>query len=101
VNALSRTSISLLVVGLSLAAMLLTSACSSSGSGSTRTYMHYGAGYRGFYRRPWGYRPPYIGGGIEIDPDWGVEPPSGPIAMPLPDMGMPDMGSMDMGSFDW
>lgn len=101
-NALAKTSICLLVAGLSLAAVLLTSACSSSGSGSTRTYIHYGAGYRGFYRRPWGYRPPYIGGReIDIDPDWGVEPPSGPIAMPLPDMGMPDMGTMDLGSFDW
>lgn len=30
------------------------------------------------------------GGGIEVDPDWGVEPLSGPVAMPLPDMGTMD-----------
>lgn len=79
---------------------LLTSACSSSSSGTTRTYMHYGPGYSGFYRRPWGYPPINIGGG-EVDPDWGVELPSEPIAVPLPDMGMPDIDMMDMGGFDW
>ena len=81
-------------------------ACSSSGSSKTKSYVHYGAGYRGYYRRPWGYRPSYIGGGDidDIDPDYGVEPPSPPVAVPLPEMGYPDFGGgfdMDMGGFDW
>lgn len=101
-NGIRKSLLCLLVAGVSLASVVLTTACSSSGSGSTRTYIQYGAGYRGFYRRPWGYRPIYIGGGgREIDPDWGVEPPGGLIDMPMPDMGMPDIGTMDMGGFDW
>jgi len=103
-KAFNRISIGLLVGGLALAAALLTTACTSSGSGSSRTYIHYGAGYRGFYRHPWGYPPRYIGGGIgggAVDPDWGVEPPGGPVALPMPDMGMPDFDMMDMGDFDW
>lgn len=89
-----------LVSALALGAMLLTAACSGGSSGSTRVYTSYGAGYRGFYRRPWGYPPAYIGD-REVDPDWGVEAPSGPVALPMPDMGMPDFDMMDMGSFDW
>lgn len=83
-----------------LSSVLLISGCRGGSSGMTRTYIHHGAGYRGFYRRPWGYPPIYIGGG-EIDPDWGAELPSEPIAVPLPDMGMPDIDMMDLGAFDW
>lgn len=83
-----------------LASALLTSGCAGGSSGATRTYIHYGAGYRGFYRRPWGYPPIHIGGG-EVDPDWGVDLPREPIAVPLPDMGMPDIDMMDLGAFDW
>lgn len=90
----------LLVLSLSLLAATLTTACSGSSSGMSRTSVHYGAGYRGYYRRPWGYPPAYIDGGI--DPDFGVDQP---IATPLPEMGMPDFGGggmdMDMGGFDW
>ena len=95
----------LVLVSLALIAATLPG-CGSSGS--SRSYVSYGAGYRGYYGpRPWGYYPGYIGvGGGEIDPDWGVEPPDGPIAVPLPetgmpDMGMPDMGGMDMGGMDF
>lgn len=101
-----KIGLGLTLATIALAAGLLTSACSSGSSGTTRAYMHYGAGYRGFYRRPWGYHPIYIGGGgggvDSIDPDWGVEPPGGGfIAEPFPDMGMPDFDTMDMGGFDW
>jgi len=95
---LRAISIGLLLGVSSLAAVMTVPACSSGSSGSTRTYIHYGAGYRGFYRRPWGYHPIYIGRD-EVDPDWGVD--GGFIDMPMPDMGMPDFDTMDMGSFDW
>lgn len=72
------------------------------GSGSYRTHVSYGPGYRGYYgARPWGYYPGYVG--RPIDPDWGVDP-GGPVATPLPDMGGMDMGmgmGMDMGGFDF
>ena len=82
-----------------LGSMIVT-ACSSGSSGSYRSHVNYGVGYRGYNRRPWGYPPVYIGGGGgigEVDPDWGVD---APIAAPMPEMGMPDMdmGGMD---FDW
>jgi hypothetical protein len=35
---------------------------------------------------------------MPVDPDWGVEAPSAPIAVPMPEMGMPDFGGM---YFDW
>jgi hypothetical protein len=38
------------------------------------------------------------GGGMPVDPDWGVEAPSAPIALPMPDMSIPDFGGMDL---DW
>jgi hypothetical protein len=59
--------------------------------------MHYGAGYRGYYRDPWRYGPGYIG---DVGPGIGHEPP---MATQLPDMGMPDFGGMDMdmGGFDF
>lgn len=86
---------SIVAVAILLAA--LTTACSSGSGGYTRTHMHYGAGYRGYYGRPWGYPPVYIGGGRPIDPGWGVDP-GAPVAVPMPEMGMPDF---DMGGLDW
>ncbi len=89
-----------LILAISTSALVfaaLTTACSGGGSGHTRTSVHYGAGYRGYYGRPWGYPPVYVGGGRPIDPDWGVGPDE-PVAVPLPEMGMPDT---DMGGFDW
>ena len=92
--------IPILLVAIALVSTLLTTACSGSSSGYKRTHVSYGAGYRGYYNRPWGYPPVYVGGGV--DPDWGVDRPDMPEAVPLPDMGMPDMGGgMDMGGFDW
>lgn len=79
------------VIITSSAAML--SACSSSGSGYSRSGVHHGAGYRGYHGRPWGYGPGYIDDGIY--PDYGDYPTQ------LPAMGMPDMGGMDMGGYDW
>jgi len=101
-KAFKSVSLSLAVVVLAAASVVLTTACSSGGSGMSRTSMHYGAGYRGYYRQPWGYPPVYVGGG-GVDPDWGVEAPDYPVATPMPEMGMPDMGGMDMdmGGFDW
>ncbi|NNJ66096.1 MAG: hypothetical protein HKP16_11035 [Xanthomonadales bacterium] len=90
----------LLVLSIAATALLasaLMTACSGGGSGYSRTHMHYGAGYRGYYGRPWGYPPVYVGGGGPVDPDWGMGPDQ-PVAMPMPEMGMPDM---DMGGFDW
>ena len=82
----------ILISVISLLASL--TACSSGSSGSYRTHVSYGPGYRGYYgARPWGYYPDY--GGHPVDPDWGVDP-GGPVATPLPEMGMPDMGGMDM-----
>jgi hypothetical protein len=74
---------------------MLTTACSSGSSGYTRTHVHYGAGYRGYYHDPWRYDPVYIDAGPGID--------DGPVAAPLPEMGMPDFGGMDMdmGGFDF
>jgi len=94
----------ILIAVIALVSASLTTACSGSGSGYTRSHVSYGAGYRGYYRRPWGYPPVYVGGGV--DPDWGVDGPDAPVAVPLPEMGMPDMGGMDMGGmdmggFDW
>ena len=85
-------------------------ACSSSGGGGyNRASMHYGNGYRGYRGNPWGYDGVYypdggggIGGGGSVDPDWGVDAPSRPIAVPMPEMGMPDFGGMDdMGGMDF
>lgn len=90
-------------LGLLVGASAVLTACGGSSSGSTRSYIHHSPGYRGYYRRPWGYPPIYVGGG-EVDPDWGVEAPGQPIAVPLPEMGMPDFGGgmdMDFGGFDW
>jgi hypothetical protein len=99
-KALTTIRLSTLIIVLSFLAATLTTACSSSGSGMSRTHVSYGAGYRGYYRRPYGYPPVYVGGGV--DPDWGVDQP---VATPLPEMGMPDFGGggmdMDMGGFDW
>lgn len=99
-KAFKSIQIFLLVLSLSLLAASLTTACSGSSSGMTRSSVHYGAGYRGYYQRPWGYPPAYIGGGI--DPDWGGDQP---VAAQLPEMGMPDFddGGMDMdfGGDDW
>ena len=92
------TSVAILL-GLLMAASILTTACSSGSSGSSRSHVSYGAGYRGYYHRPWGYPPAYVGGGV--DPDWGVDQP---VAVPMPEMGMPDFGGgmdMDVGGFDW
>ena len=90
------------VAAFALISASLMTACSGGSSGYTRSHVSYGAGYRGYYRRPWGYPPVYVGGG-EVDPDWGVDRPDMPEAVPLPEMGMPDMGGMDMdmGGFDW
>lgn len=94
--------LSLAIAVIALASITLTTACSSSGSGMQRTSVHYGAGYRGYYRQPWGYPPVYIGGGAgEVDPEWGVQAPSPPVAAPMPEMGYPDMGGMDMGGMDF
>ena len=69
------------------------SACSGSSGGGYRGHTNYGVGYGGYYgRRPWGYHPGYVGGGIGP----GVEIDDGPVAEQMPDMGMPDMGGMDM-----
>ena len=86
-----------LTMSLVLMGSMIVTACSSGSSGSYRTHVNYGAGYRGYNRRPWGYPPVYIGGGGigEIDPDWGVD---APVAVPMPEMGMPDFGG---GDFDW
>jgi len=95
------------LIGISiLLSTVFLMACSSSGGGgySSRSY-HSGVGYGGYYGRPWGYHPGYIGG---IDPGPGIG--GGPVATQLPDMGMPGMGmdmgmgmgmGMDMGGFDF
>ena len=96
----------LIVLATMLIFLLGMTACSSSGgSGYSRSSMHYGYGYRGYRGNSWGYGGNYypgggggIGGGGPVDPDWGVDAPSAPIAVPMPEMGMPDMGGMD---FDW
>lgn len=82
------------IVTLAMGAAVFTTACGSSG-GHTRTQVHYGAGYRGYYRDPWRYNPVYIDAGPGIDDT--------PVASPLPEMGMPDFGGMDMdmGGFDF
>ena len=81
-----------LTMSLVLMGSMIVTACSSGSSGSYRTHVNYGVGYRGYHGRPWGYPPVYIGGGGGVDPDWGVD---APIATPLPEMGMPDFGGMD------
>jgi len=94
-----------LTVTFLLSTVLLTACSSSGGSGySGRTVYHGGVGYGGYYGRPWGYRPGYVGG---IDPGPGIGG-GGPVASQMPDMGMPDfdggmdMGmGMDMGGFDF
>jgi hypothetical protein len=83
------------------------SACSSSGGGYRgHTTYGVGVGYDGYYgRRPWGYHPGYVGGGI--GPGIGID--DGPVAVQMPEMGMPDFGGggmdmgmgMDMGGFDF
>lgn len=94
--------IRILVSAALIASTFMLAACGSSGS--SRTKVSYGMGYRGYYgERPWGDYPGYIGvGGAEVDPDWGVNIDE-PIAVPydMPDMGMPDMGGMDFGGFDF
>jgi hypothetical protein len=95
----------LVTLGLVISTSAFLSACSSSG-GYGRSSIHYGVGYGGYYGRPWGYDPVYVGGGI--DPDSGAD---APVASQLPEMGMPDYGGdmdmggmdmdMDMGGFDW
>lgn len=80
---------------LALGAATVTTGCSSSSNGSTRTHVSYGVGYRGYYRDPWRYRPVYGGG---IGPGIGGGPP---MATQLPEMGMPDFGGMDFGGFDF
>lgn len=84
-------------VSLALCAAVLATACGGSSSGYTRTHMHYGAGYRGYYHDPWRYRPANGGG---VGPGIGHD---GPVAAQMPEMGMPDFGSMDMdmGGFDF
>jgi hypothetical protein len=95
--------IAILISVISLLASL--TACSGGSSGSYRSQVSYGPGYRGYYgARPWGHYPGYVG--RPIDPDWGVDA-GGPSAAQLPEMGMPDMGGtdmgmgMDMGGFDF
>jgi hypothetical protein len=85
----------ILIIAVALLATALTAACSSGGSGMTRSHMHYGAGYHGYYHRPWGYSPVYGHGAV--DPDWDADAPAA-VAQPMPDMGMPDFdaGGMDM-----
>ena len=84
------------------------SACSGYSGGGYRGHTSYGVGvgYDGYYgRRPWGYHPGYIGGGI--GPGVGID--DGPVAAQMPDMGMPDFGGidmdmgmgLDMGGFDF
>ena len=89
-----------LTIGLVLTSAALVSACSSGGGyRSSSVGYGYGVGYRGYYGRPWGGRPIYVGGGAG-----GLDRP---VAVPLPEMGRPDFGggfgmdSMDMGGFDW
>jgi hypothetical protein len=100
-----KTIIRTLVISVLLSAIFLTAACSSSGGGgySNRTAYHggVGVGYGGYYGRPWGHHPGYIGG---IDPGPGIGG-GGPVAAQMPDMGMPDYGGgmdmgMGMGGFD-
>jgi hypothetical protein len=101
-----------LIVLLSSLALLASLTSCSSGGGSYRSGVSYGAGYRGYQgARPWGYYPGY-GGGYPVDPDWGVDG-GGPVAVPMPEMGRPDFGGMggmdsmdmgmgmDMGGFDF
>jgi hypothetical protein len=94
------------IATMSIFALGMTACSSSGGSGYSRTSVHYG--YRGYRGHPWGYGgayyPDYPGGGVgdgSVDPDWGVDAPSAPIAMPMPDMGMPDFGGMDAGGMDF
>lgn len=82
-----------LMLSLSILLLLMPACSSSGGSGYSRSSIHYG--YRGYRGHPWGYDGVYIPGGGGVDPDWGVGGPSGPVAVPLPEMGMPDMGGMD------
>lgn len=101
-----------------VASLTLGSGCSSSPSsgykGGSIHYRHYHGhpwGPWNGFRRPVIVVPPGPGGGIdrEVDPDWGVEAPPMPEAIPqpsVPDMGMPDFGGdmgmgMDMGGFDF
>lgn len=87
----------LLLITMSMTLWLVSACSSSGGSGYSRSSAHYG--YRGYRGHPWGYNRVYVPvDGGSIDPDWGVDGPSAPVATPLPDMGMPDM---DMGGFDW
>lgn len=97
--------IRVLLLVTTIAFLASISACSSSSGGGYRGHTTYGVGYGGYYgRRPWGYHPGYIGGGI--GPGGGID--RGPTAVQLPDMGMPDFGGgmdmgmgMDMGGFDF
>ena len=90
-----------------ITATSLVSGCTKGGVYAGRGSVHYGGGYRGYYGRSWNRPPIYIGGGGgDVDPDWGVDGPDVPEAMPLPEMGQPDFGGdfggdMDMGGFDW
>ena len=94
-----RTLMNTLILAVAITALTaMLSACSSSGSGHSRSSMHYGAGYRGYHNRPWGYGPGYIDEGIY--PEYEDYPTQLP-AMGMPDMGGMDMGGMDMGGYDW
>ena len=104
--------ICLLALASTVTVSSLVTGCSGKGAYAGRGSVYYGVGFRGYYHHPWNRRPIYIGGGGgegEVDPDWGVEPPGEPIAVPLPEMGAPDFGGgmdaggmdMDMGGFDW
>lgn len=76
----------ILLLGVVITATSMLSACSSSGSGYSGSRVHYSAGYRGYYGRPWGYGPGYVD---VVDPGWDDMPTQ------LPAMGMPDMGGYD------
>ncbi len=87
-----------------LLSTLFLAACSSGGSRgySGHTRHSVGVGYGGYYGRPWGHSPGYVGG-IDPGPGFGG---GGPVASQMPDMGMPDFGGgmdmgMGMGGFDF
>lgn len=103
---LKRILICLLVLAPIVSASSLLSGCARSGAYAGRGPVYHGVGYRGYYGPAWRRPPIYIGGGGEgeVDPDWGVEAPDAPVAVPLPEMGMPEFDGgldIDMGGFDW
>ena len=87
-----------------LISTVFLAACSSGGGRSYSGHSRYGVGvgYGGYYGRPWGHHPGYVGG-IDPGPGYGG---GGPVASQMPDMGMPDFGGgmdmgMGMGGFDF